>query len=124
LENTLLYCIDKFAVLDHVTNTEGVSLVQVNTWLLAILGIFVTVILALFVYMNGRFADAKSERTAGFLEAKSERTAIAHDLTDLKVAFARQEAILKLAITLKGPTLAEVDIMIEEELKKQQEKLE
>jgi hypothetical protein len=66
--------LDIFAILDQVTKTEGVSYSQVNTWLITIFGIFVTVIVALFVYMNSRFTEAKSERTSGFIEAKNERT--------------------------------------------------
>jgi hypothetical protein len=51
----LFKTIDTFAILDQVTQTEGVSYGQVITWQLTILGTFVVVMATLFVYMNNRF---------------------------------------------------------------------
>jgi NADH:ubiquinone oxidoreductase subunit 5 (subunit L)/multisubunit Na+/H+ antiporter MnhA subunit len=107
----VFYPVDTFAIFDHVTTTKAVSLVQVNTWLLSILAIFVTVILALFVYMNSRFGEAKTERDK-----------LSDVLTQHTVALAKLETLVKLSITLKGYTLDQVDTLVEEETKKQETK--
>ncbi|NJK70846.1 MAG: hypothetical protein HC932_01055 [Thermales bacterium] len=98
--------------MDHVTNTEGVSIVQINNWLLTILGILMTVILALFVYMNSRFSEAGSERSK-----------LGETLSKHTESLARLETLVKLSITLKGYTIDQVEKKLNEELKKQENRL-
>ena len=116
----MFYFIDIFALLDQVTQTEGVSLVQINNWLLSILGIFVTVIIALFVYMNSRFTEASTDRKTGFSEANIDRNSIKKVQNDHSIALARIETLLKLSITLKGYSLDQIDNMVENEIKSSQ----
>jgi hypothetical protein len=54
--------LDTFAILDNVSSTEGVSFSQVITWQLVIFGMFISVILGLFNYMNNRFTEASTDR--------------------------------------------------------------
>jgi hypothetical protein len=94
----LIKGIDIFDILDNVTTTEGVSLVQVNTWLFYILGIFVTVIIALFVYMNSRFTEAQSDRNL----IKQTQSQHSVDLAELKT-------LMKLQLLKDGFSFQDID---------------
>ena len=83
--------IDTFAILDQVTQTEGVSYGQVITWQLTILGTFVVVMATLFVYMNNRFD--KIDASLG--TATKERN-------NMAVSLGKVEAMLQMQLLQKG----------------------
>jgi hypothetical protein len=93
----LIKSIDIFAILDNFT-TEGVSLVQVNTWLLTILGTFIVVIVALFVYMNGKFdkIDTKFET-------------VYKTQTDHSIDLAELKTLMKLQLLKDGFSFRDID---------------
>jgi hypothetical protein len=111
--------VDKFAILDQITQTQGVTLVQVNTWLIYILGIFVTVIIVLFVYLNNRFDKIESRFDGVYTKFES----LIQTQNEQSIILARIETLVKLSITLKGYTSNQVEEMEEEELKKQAKKI-
>ncbi|NJL96282.1 hypothetical protein HC766_03805 [Candidatus Gracilibacteria bacterium] len=106
--------IDIFAVLDHVTNTEGVSIVQINNWLLTILGLFITVIIALFVNMNNRFDKVETK----FSEAQTDRNSIKHGQLEHSIALAEIKAIMSITKAVEmGVSQEEVLNQADQEVK-------